>query len=274
MSGLKIGCAIWTLGPTPDIATLRRHMDTVAEMGCTSVQPWAVNVEYTPCILDPDTASPRIRQEAIKAAQDAGVSMSGLCAQLMGTRTYGGLEEAAGLEERIRKTKAVLDLAADLGVPVVTTHVGSMPEDTAAPAYQTLLRSVGAIARHAESASVFFAPETGQETPEALKVFLGKIGSPNLKVNYDPCNLLRFGSEEGTVQGVHVLKDYIVHTHAKDWNPETRRATCGQGNVPWDAYMAALREIGYDGVYAIEDESGNDDMIGSIRESYAFLSRY
>jgi L-ribulose-5-phosphate 3-epimerase len=273
MSNWKIGCAIWTLGATPDVATLRQHMEMVGEIGCTSVQPWAVDVEYTPCILDPDLATPAIRREVAMLPEQTGVGFSGFCAQLQGRETYGGLEEEEGLEERIAKTQAVLTLAVELGAPIVSTHVGKMAADPAAPAYQTLLRSVAAIARHAEEVGAIFAPETGQESPEELKAFIERIGSPALKVNYDPCNLLRFGSEEGTVRGVHLLKDYIVHTHAKDWNPRTRLATCGDGDVPWSKYLTALKEIGYEGVLAIEDESGNDDMIGSIRASHRFLSK-
>lgn len=274
MNNLSIGCAIWTLGPTPDLPTLRRHLETVAAIGCTSAQPWAVSDEQSPCILDPDLATPEVRREALRMADDLGIRYSGFCAQLMGSVTFGGLDEEEGLDLRIRRTNDVLSLSVDLGAPIVTTHVGEMPTDENAPAYQTLLRSVGSIAAHAEKVGALFAPETGQETPDALRTFLEKIGSPALKVNYDPCNLLRFGSEEGTIRGVHTLKDYIVHTHAKDWNPETKRATCGQGNVPWDGYIAALREIGYSGVFAIEDETGNEDMVGSIRESHAFLSRF
>ena len=273
MNSLKIGCAIWTLGPTPDLSTLRRHMETAGKIGCTSVQPWAANEEHTPCILDPDQATPAVRREAIRLVDELGIRFSGFCSQLMGSVTFGGLDEEDGLDGRIRKTNDVLSLAVELGAPIVTTHVGEIPADVTAPSYQTLLHSVSGIASHAEKVGAVFAPETGQETPEALRAFLETIGSPALKVNFDPCNLLRFGSQEGTIRGVHTLKDYIVHTHAKDWNPETKRATCGQGEVPWDGYLAALRAIGYSGVLAIEDESGNDDMIGSIRESFQFLSR-
>ncbi|MYE26603.1 MAG: sugar phosphate isomerase/epimerase [Chloroflexi bacterium] len=70
------------------------------------------------------------------------------------------------------------------------------------------------------------------------------------------------------------MGDKIIHTHAKDWNPETMQATCGEGLVPWDGYIQALRDIGYRGVLAIEDETGNEDMIASINRSYAFLRGY
>lgn len=274
MNKSNLGCALWTLGATPDVKTLREHMEIAAEIGCTSVQPWIVNVEYTPCILDPDVGTVKDRQEIVKVAEALGLTFSGFCAQLQGAKTYGGLEEPDGIEWRIEKTKQALTTTAELGGNIVTTHAGILPEDTTAVPYQTMLQSITEIAQHAEQVGVYFAMETGQETPQALKTFIETVDNPYLKVNYDPCNLLRFGSEEGTIQGVHVLKDYIVHTHAKDWNPETRRATCGEGLVPWDGYIQALKDIGYEGVLAIEDETGAVDMVDSIRRSYQFLEGY
>ncbi|MBN1581812.1 MAG: sugar phosphate isomerase/epimerase [Anaerolineae bacterium] len=276
MTTLNIGCALWTLGPTPDVDTLKRHMAAVAEIGCTSVQPWAINHEYTPCILDPEVGSGKDRQAAIRAAEELGITFSGFCCQLQGPRGYGGLECEDGLEERIRRTKVSLSVSVDLGgegIPV-STHVGHIPDDPTHPDYAILLRSVSAIAAHAERIGATFCPETGQESATTLKRFIEDIGSPNVKVNFDPCNLMRFGSADGVIEGVHILKGLIVHTHAKDWNPETRRATCGEGTVPWDRYIEALKQIGYNGVCAIEDESGVHDMLGSIRKSFEFLSRY
>jgi sugar phosphate isomerase/epimerase len=249
-------------------------MAAVAAMGCTTVQPWIVDVEYTPCFLDPDVGSEHDRLEAQRAAEALGITFSGFCAQLKGSNTYGGLDEEDGLAWRIAKTNRALTAAAEMGGPLVTTHVGVIPDDTTSIPYQTLLRSVGEIARHAEKVGVFFAPETGQESPEALLRFIETIGNPYLKVNYDPCNLLRYGSQEGVVDGVKVLREYIVHSHAKDWNPETGRATCGEGLVPWPDYISALADIGYDGVFAIEDETGIADIIESLAASAAFLKQF
>lgn len=48
-----------------------------------------------------------------------------------------------------------------------------------------------------------------------------------------------------------------------------RHQTFAAGGL--SGYIQALKDIGYTGVLAIEDESGNPDMIDSIRRSYAFL---
>jgi len=250
---------------------LARQMETAAEIGCDSVQPWIVNVEYRPCILDPEVGTAADRRELRKIAASLGLRFSGFCAQLQGAATYGGLEEQEGLRWRIDKTKEAMRMAAELGGNIITTHAGLLPEDRAAPAYEIMLGSVREIAEYGAAVGVYFAMETGQESPQALGDFIDEINNPWLKVNYDPCNLLRFGSEAGTIQRVSILGEKIIHTHAKDWNPESLQATCGEGGVPWVGYLQALRAIGYRGVLAIEDETGNDDMVGSIRRSYAFL---
>ena len=271
MSDLSLGCALWTLGPTPDVAALARQMEIAATIGCSSVQPWIVNVEYAPCILDPEVGTAANRREVVSIAASLGLSFSGFCAQLQGAATYGGLEEEDGLQWRIEKTMTAMDVAAEMGGDIITAHAGILPAERSHPAYHTLLRSVSAIARHGAEVGVYFALETGQESPQALSDFIDEIGNPWLRVNYDPCNLLRFGSEAGTIDGVRILGEKIIHTHAKDWNPHTRQATCGEGLVPWDAYISALRDIGYRGVLAIEDETGNENMIESIGRSYTFL---
>lgn len=88
-------------------------------------------------------------------------------------------------------------------------------------------------------------------------------------MNYDPANMLQWG----VVDGVRTLAPLIVHTHAKDRHPETGKPTVGQGAVPWQEYIAALKEIGYDGWFALEDESG-EEVIESVRQGREFLEQF
>ena len=104
MSEMTIGCALWTLGATPDVQALARQMEIAAEVGCTSVQPWIVDFEFRPCILDPEVGTAAERREIARIAESLGLSFSGFCAQLQGAVTYGGLEESEGLRWRIDKT--------------------------------------------------------------------------------------------------------------------------------------------------------------------------
>ena len=271
MGSLKIGVALWSLGATPDEAALREKLETAAKIGLKAVQPWCVDGgPQRPCVPDPDRCVGEQRAAMRKLIESYGLTISGFCAQLGGPSGLGGLRDREGVEARIDKTKKALELAADLGGPIVTTHPGAIPEDPTDPMYQTLLESIGEIGRHGQQVGARFAIETGQEPAEVLRAFLERLGLEQVTVNYDPANMLK----HGTVAGVKVLGDWIVHTHAKDRHPETRKPTVGQGAVPWDEYVAALKSIGYDGWYAIEDESGAEDVVESIRMGKEFLERY
>ena len=81
------------------------------------------------------------------------------------------------------------------------------------------------------------------------------------------------------VKAVYNLKDYIVHTHAKDGRMLTKKSpeviygleedkmlNCkafeevplGTGNVDFPAYLKALEDVGYKGYLTIEREVGEN----------------
>lgn len=274
MGSLKIGVALWSLGPTPTFTEYEHMLDKAAAIGVKAVQPWSVDEKKwnLVCALDPDRcATPAQRSSVRKAAERRGLTISAFCAQLAGPKTLGGFgEEDAGLEVRLEKTRRALRFAADAGSPIVTTHIGPIPHDRESAGYARFLKSVISVMKVAEKCGAIFALETGQESAAGLKQFIDDVGSPNLKVNYDPANML----EHGPVEGVKILAGYIVHTHAKDKHPETGKPTVGQGSVPWTEYIAALKSIGYDGWYAIEDESGDAEVELSVKTGREFLEKF
>jgi sugar phosphate isomerase/epimerase len=106
----------------------------------------------------------------------------------------------------------------------------------------------------------------------------------------DPANLVMVTGDD-PVQAVHTLKKYIVHTHAKDGrklfdkDPEAIygivmdeivtdasfiELPLGEGDVPFPAYIQALRDIGYKGFLTIEREVG-DQPVKDIEMAVGFL---
>ena len=72
---------------------------------------------------------------------------------------------------------------------------------------------------------------------------------------------------DDAVQAVYTLRDYIVHTHAKDGKmlfpkePGGKKyieLPLGQGDVDFPEYLRALDEIGYHGFLTIEREVGEN----------------
>ena len=148
----------------------------------------------------------------------------------------------------------------------------------------------GELSRYADSLDAHFAIETGPEVSEVLKGFLNSLGSRGVAVNLDPANLAMVTGDD-PVQAVYNLKDYIVHTHAKDGiklrenNPEVvygiikdeiptgegfREVPLGEGSVPFDKYLAALEDIDYRGFLTIEREVG-DNPAADITMAADFL---
>lgn len=279
MGSLNISCALWSLTMGPTVEKLDAALKIVADIGIKAVQPWCVDVAKwnAVTVFDPDRCTGAKRKElANHIRNDFGLEISGFCAQLTGKDQFGNFAGTDDLDERIRKTQESLRLAVDMESPIVTTHVGPVPEDRNSPVYKQYVDCVRQVADVAEECGGIFAMEVGQESGEVLMGLIEDVGSPAVKVNFDPTNMLPYGTPEG----VHLLKDYIVHSHAKDhkFDPVTKQlgkkdVPLGQGDVPWAEFFEAMAEIGYDGWYAIEDESG-DNIEESIKQGFKFLSGF
>jgi len=268
----KIGLTIWSLGLTSTYENLLNQLKLSKEIGVNGVQLWCVDygVNNT-CLLDPERCDRSCRKEIREIIDSYELEISGFCAQLSSPNRFGGFDDPEGLEERIQKTKKALELSVEMESPIVTTHPGRIPEDKSDPRYKIIFNSVREIATFAEDIGAYFCIETGMEPAKILKNFILEIGSEGLKVNFDPANLLRFGVSE-VINGVKILGPWIVHTHAKDYNPKTKLATVGKGLVPWKEYLRELRNQGYNGWLVLEDETGKD-VVDSLIYGRSFLEK-
>lgn len=255
-----------------------------AELGVTGLQLHATRGEFAAENLD--AAS---RREILKKAKDRGLCFSALCGDL--GRGFGNPELNPELIER---SKRIVELAKDLETDIITTHIGVVPSDPKHPRYQIMSDACFELSRFADSMDAHFAVETGPEPGYVLKGFLDQLGSRGVAVNFDPANLAMVVGDD-PVDAVHQLKDYIVHTHAKDGmmlergNPEQiygvtpmpedlkgirffREVPLGMGSVVFPDYLKALEEVGYRGYLTIEREVG-DDPVGDIGIAVNFLKK-
>lgn len=229
-----------------------------------------------------------LRGECVKN----GLEVSAVCGDLGGH----AFQEKDPDSDRVVQTKRIMDIAKFLGSSVVTCHIGTVPEDPAHERFQIMKEALVGVAQYGESIGVTLAVETGPETAATLIRFIEAVGSRGLGVNFDPANL-KMVLDEDIVKAVGILGRHIVHTHAKDgihyrkcdpfrvYNSfaeggfealvaETGQlfaeVPLGEGQVPWDGYLAALRAIPYDGYLTIERECGADPA-ADIAKAVAFL---
>ena len=136
-----------------------------------------------------------------------------------------------------------------------------------------MVKSIEKLGKYGDEIGVCFATETGPEMAQSLKGVLDKADTKSAKVNLDPANLFMCAGEN-PVNSVRTLKDYIVHTHAKDGTmlPDGghKEYRLGDGGVPYFEYVSTLKYIGYDGYLTIEREAGETRM-EDIRHAVQFL---
>ncbi len=243
-------------------------LDKAAALGAKGIQVYATRGEMSPEKLDAQK-----RKEFLKAVKGHGLTVSALCGDL--GKGFVNPELNPGL---IEQSKRILDLAKDLETDVVTTHIGVVPEDPAHPRYAVMQEACGQLAAYADEMQAHFAIETGPEKATTLKKFLDGLHSTGVAVNLDPANFVMVTGDD-PVQAVYTLKDYIVHTHAKDGrrlavrdpevlygmvesemlnDPSYIELPLGEGDVDFPNYLKALHEIGFKGFLTIEREVGDD----------------
>ncbi|MBO7218235.1 MAG: sugar phosphate isomerase/epimerase, partial [Clostridia bacterium] len=150
------------------------------------------------------------RRELLKMTKDSGLVFSAICAD-----DGRGFWRPELNPTCIENAKRALDLAKELECNIVTTHIGVVPSDDNHERYKIMQEACFELSRYADSVDAHFAIETGPETSAVLKKFLDSLGSRGVAVNLDPANLVMVTGDD-PVQAVYNLKDYIVHTHAKD----------------------------------------------------------
>lgn len=258
-------------------------LDKAQALGAKGIQVYATRGDMSPSAMTPER-----RREFLKAVKDHGLVISALCGDL--GQGFGNPEKNPTL---IEESKRILDLAKDLETNVVTTHIGVVPGDKSHPRYHIMQDACGQLAAYADSLQAHFAIETGPETAATLKGFLDELHSTGVAVNLDPANFVMVTGDD-PVQAVYTLKDYIVHTHAKDGrclhyvDPEILygmvesdmlqdnsyiELPLGQGDVDFPNYLKALNDIGYTGFLTIEREVG-DDPAADIALAVEFLQNH
>lgn len=264
---------------------LTQSVQLASSLGTQGVQIYATTGEFSA-----ETLTAQQKETYKKLLANNGLVVSALCGDMGGF----GFEREEDNALRVEKTKRIIDLAVEFGTNVVTTHIGVIPADKSDERYSVMLSALTECGLYARQKGVTLAIETGPETAPTLLAFLqdtkGGVG-----VNLDPANFVMVTGQD-PVQAVYLLKDYIVHTHAKDGvkisDDQTptqiyhgfavggvdalnackcfQELPLGEGNVDWKAYIGALKDIGYDGFLTIERECG-DDPSADITKAVSFL---
>jgi sugar phosphate isomerase/epimerase len=263
MDPLAIGVCSWSL-QVKSVPELKGFLD---QLGITVVQI---------ACGDPHHAAWDEGDRMPEAARAAGFTMSGSMLGFPGEdyttpqtiQKTGGFGDPALRPERLERFKWALDRVRALGLADLMLHAGFIP-DPGGPDRRAFLDTLGQVSALARARGVTVAFETGQETADLLRRTLDELKCDNLKVNFDPANMLLYDKGD-PLRAVEVLGPDIRSVHVKDANRPTVPGTwgeevpLGQGQVNIKQFVKTLKKVGYRGALCIEREVG--DQQGRLRD--------
>lgn len=171
-----------------------------------------------------------------------------------------GLVPPETRQARLKEMKEISDFTKLLGCNTIGLHLGFVPHETSSPLYSEVVGVTRQLCDHAKANGQNVHLETGQETARGLVQFIHDTGRDNLFVNFDPANMILYGTGE-PITALRQIGRYVRSCHCKDgtWakNPGQEwgcEVPLGQGDVGMENYLRTLLEIGYDGPLTIERE--------------------
>lgn len=192
-------------------------------------------------------------------------------------RTIGFLDRETR-PARLERAKKVSDFAKFLGVKRVASHIGFVPQDASDPRHAEMVEAIRELADYCALNGQVFALETGQESAEGMLHFMKEVGCDNLRVNFDPANMILYGSGE-PLPALELLADYVDGVHVKDGDWPTGEGQLGtekplgEGKVNIPAYIATLKKIGYTGPLTIEREITGPEQLADMKKAIAWLGK-
>ncbi len=176
----------------------------------------------------------------------------------------GGFGDPATRAERLDRFRWALQRTTELGLKDIMLHAGFLP-DVRDPLRKAFLDTLAQVADLAARVGITVAFETGQETAKLLRRTLDDLNCPNLKVNFDPANMLLYDMDD-PLEAIELLAPDIRSVHMKDANRPTVKGSWGEevplgkGQTNTKAFVKALHRVGYRGPLCIEREAGTQDQ--------------
>ncbi|GAA4421887.1 MULTISPECIES: sugar phosphate isomerase/epimerase family protein [Bremerella] len=250
----------WAIGVFASIdAGLGVNLDVAQELGIKTIQLHAPH-QSSRTQEKVDAFKARLNELGITPTVVFGGFDGESYADIPTTQKTVGLVPPETRAARVAEMKEIADFANMLGCKCVGLHIGFIPHDTSDPQYGEVVAVAQELCDYSAKMGQNVHLETGQESADGLLQFIGDVGRENLKVNFDPANMILYGTGE-PIEAVKKVGKYLGSVHCKDakWaaNPGQewgQEVPLGEGDVGMEDYLRALKEVGYDGPLTIERE--------------------
>lgn len=255
----------WAIGVFASVdAGLGVHLDVAKELGIHTVQV------HTP---HKESRNEATAKAFLQRCKDADITITCLFGGFEGesyadiattARTVGIVPEATRAA-RAAEMKEISNFAKLLGCNALGMHIGFVPEKGGA-SYTSLIEVTRDLLDHVKRNGQNMHLETGQETADHLLEFMHDVGRDNLFINFDPANMILYGTGD-PIEALKKVGHLVRSIHCKDakWAAPDQRGNgwgtevaLGDGDVGMENYLRTLQAVGYSGPLTIEREIAHD----------------
>ena len=265
----SVAVCSWSLRPESP----RDLVEKIRACGLTGVQ----------LALDPVRTGAWDEIETVSLLDGAGIEIvSGMMATagedystLDSIRETGGVRPDHTWPENLAAARGNAELAARVGVNLVTFHAGFIPHDRADPEWAKLVARLQDLVDVYHGCGVRVAFETGQENADTLLEAMDALDRPSAGINFDPANMILYNMGD-PVEALRKLAPRVEQIHVKDavytntpgeWG---REVPAGTGAVDWEAFFAIVRDRLGDCDLVIEREAG-DQRVKDVQTASALV---
>ena len=250
----------WPIGVFASIdAGLGVHLEVARDLSISTIQLHAPGIKFR---------TARMAEQFKSRLDDMNLELTAVFGGFDG-ESYASIpivEQSVGLvptatrDARLIEMKAISDFARQLGCSVVALHLGFVPHDVNSKEYLEIVDATKTLCEYVGNNGQNLHLETGQESADGLMQFIEDTQAMNLFVNFDPANMILYGTDE-PIAALRKLGSLVRSVHCKDalWSAKPgetwgREVPLGDGDVNIGEFLNTLAHIGYSGPLTIERE--------------------
>ena len=229
------------------------------------------NAKPTAGEVAPENLTSSGRRHLLRFVDGLGLRLVSLVADVPGLR----LTNPGTADERVERTCRIIELAADLKVPVVTASVGAITHPERGDPSPVAIEALCRIGEFADSRGVAYAMRPSSDAGKRLVSVLDAVGCPALGVGLDPAAMVMRGANP--LAEIERFLGQVVLVHARDGTvgqaeSAGHEAGLGEGDVDWVGVLETLTEAEYRGSYVLR-RTDSIDPVGDIQQARDVLRR-
>jgi len=243
MDSGRVGVDLQDLGLPPK-AGLRR----ASAMGFRAVQFPAVTGELSARFL-----SMSGRRHLKRFAAGLGLDVAALVADFPSMR----LTQPNSIDQRVNQTIDVIEMAANMAVPVVVTSLGAVTDAESGAVAPVAAEALGRLAEASDARNVTLALRPAYDTGGRLVSVLNEIACLAVGVCLDPAETVMCGChplDRFDDWATRVALVYVRDATAGEPGRAGRETSLGEGEVDLRGMLAALRDCEYRGDFILRRE--------------------